>query len=74
MRTLAQSFYLDSTFGVDHELPRAGFTLENPFVYDAVALDMKAIAEQGLVEIVEERVSCTQAQPLVERLSFRRLR
>ena len=35
------------------DLPRAGFTLENPFVYDAVARELKAMADQGLVEIVD---------------------
>jgi hypothetical protein len=74
VRSLAQTFYMDSEFGVDQELPRAGFTLENPFVYDAVAKDMKAMADQGLVEIVDERVSASRQEPLVERLRFRRLR
>ena len=74
MRSLAQTFYLDSEFGIDQELPRAGFTLENRFVYDAVAKDIKAMAQQGLVEIVDEQVSSSDAEPLVERLRFRRLR
>jgi hypothetical protein len=73
--TLAQSFYLDSEFGLTQALPRAGSTLENPFVYDAVAKDLKDMAEQGLVEIVDEHVSPTAArEPLIDRLSFRRLR
>jgi hypothetical protein len=74
VRSLAQTLYLDSEFGVAHELPRAGLTLENPFVYDAVAKELKAMAERGLVEIVDEQVVRFAHEPLVERLSFRRLR
>jgi hypothetical protein len=73
LTTLAQALYLDSEFGVEHDLPRAGSTLENPFVYDAVAKDLKDMAEQGLVEIVAERVSRVDPA-LIDRLSFRRLR
>jgi hypothetical protein len=74
MRSLAQTVYLDSAFGVVEDLPRAGSTLENPFVYDAVARELKAMAESGLIEIVEEQVRRFAQEPLVEYLSFRRLR
>ena len=74
MRSLAQRFYQDSEFGVAQDLPRAGSTLENPFVYDAVARELKAMADQGLVEIVDEQTAHCAQQPLVDRLSFRRLR
>jgi len=75
VRSLAQTLYLDSEFGVAQDLPRAGSTLENPFVYDAVARELKEMADRGLVEIVDERVTrFAQDEPLVERLSFRRLR
>ena len=74
MRSLAQTFYLDSQFGVPQELPRAGSTLENPYVYDAVAKELKAMADRGLVEIVDEQVATYAKEPLVERLRFKRLR
>lgn len=74
MRSLAQTFYLDSEFGTVQELPKAGCALENPYVYDAVAQDMKSMARQGLVEIVDERVSPVPDVPLVEHLAFRRVR
>jgi hypothetical protein len=74
VRSLAQTFYLDSQFGVAQELPRAGSTLENPFVYDAVAKELKAMADRGLVEIVDEQVAAYPQEPLVERLRFKRLR
>ena len=74
MRSLAQTLYLDSQFGVVEDIPRAGSTLENPFVYDAVARELKSMAERGLVEIVDEQMTLFAQEPLVERLSFRRLR
>jgi hypothetical protein len=66
--------YRDSEFGIEQDLPRAGSTLENPFVYDAVAKEMKDLADRGLVEIVDERHSSADPEPLIDRLSFRRLR
>ena len=74
MRSLAQTLYLDSEFGVTHGVERAGSTLENPFVYDAVAKELKDMAAQGLIEIVNERVTEVAREPLIDWLSFRRLR
>jgi len=72
--SLAQTVYLDSEFGVAQDLPRAGSTLENPFVYDAVAKELKDMADRGLIEIVSERVSEVARETLIDRLSFRRIR
>lgn len=74
MRTLAQSFYVDSTFGVECELPRAGSALENPFVYDASARELKAMAERGLIEVIKEQSHALGDEQLIDHLSFRRLR
>ena len=74
MHTLAQSLYLDSQFGVEQELPRAGSTLEHPLVFNATAQELKAMAAQGLVEIVRERCADGADGGLIDRLSFRRLR
>lgn len=74
MPTIAQTVYLDSEFGVAQDLPRAGSTLENPFVYDAVAQELKNMADRGLVEIVSERHSEVARESLIDRLTFRRLR
>lgn len=74
MRTLAQAAYLDSCFGVESELPHAGSALENPFVYDASAREIKQLAERGLVEIVAERRRQLDDEALIAHLSFRRLR
>ena len=73
MRTLAQSFFVDSTFGVEHELPRAGSALENPYVYDASARELKALAERGLIEVVKEQVVVLGDEKLIGRFSFKRL-
>jgi hypothetical protein len=74
MRTLAQSAYLDSEFGSLCELPRVGTPLENPHVYDASARELKAMALQGLVKIVEERRRSEGPGELISRLTFQRLR
>lgn len=74
MRTLAHSVYLDSQFGVEQELPRAGSALEHPLVFDDAARELKAMAAQGLVEIVGEHSAQSADAVLIDRLSFKRLR
>jgi len=74
MRTLAQSAYLESEFGTLSELPSAGTSLENPYVYDASARELKAMAAQGLVKIVEEQRHDVGPEGLISRLTFKRLR
>ncbi len=74
MQTLAQSAYLDSEFGALCELPSAGTSLENLYVYDASARELKAMAAQGLVKIVEERRLADGRGGLISRLTFERLR
>lgn len=74
MRTLAQSAYIDSEFGILCELPNVGTPLENPYVYDSSAKELKAMASQGLVKIVEERRRSEGPGALISRLTFERLR
>jgi hypothetical protein len=74
VRTLAHIVYLDSEFGVPQDLPKAGSTLENPYVYDATARELKSMAERGLVRIVGEHTGGSQDDPLIDSLSFVRLR
>ncbi len=74
MRTLAQSAYIESEFGILCELPSVGTPLENPYVYDASARELKAMASQGLVKIVEERRHREGPGELISRLTFERLR
>lgn len=72
MRTLAQTAFLDSEPGILVELPSVGSALENPYVYDASARELKAMAEDGLLEIVEERRG--GLGELIQKLTFNRLR
>ena len=74
MKTLAQSAYLESEVGALSELPAAGTPLENPYVYDASARELKAMAAQGLVKIVEERRGAPGSDALIRHLTFKRLR
>lgn len=74
MTTLAQTLYLDSEFGIPLDVPRVGSTLENPFVYDSVARELKAMAERGLIEIVAEHQRQVSNDQLIDNLRFRRLR
>jgi hypothetical protein len=74
MRTLAQAAYIDSRFGVESELPCVGSALENPYVYDASARELKALAERGLIEVVAEQTRVIGDEPLIAHLKFKRLR
>jgi hypothetical protein len=74
MHTLAQSIFIDSAFGVERELPHAGSALENPYVYDASALELKAMADRGLIEVIQEKRRVVNNEALIGQLSFRRLR
>ena len=74
MNTLAHGEYLDSDFGELRELPRVGCALEHPLVFDDAARELKAMAAQGLVEIVAERTNGDGDGALIDRLSFKRLR
>jgi hypothetical protein len=72
--SLVETFYLDSEFGVPTELAAAGTALENPYVYDSAARDLKAMAERGLVKIMREQVCRGANELLIQRISFQRLR
>ena len=74
VRTLAQSVYLESGFGVVNQLPRAGSPLENPYVFDSSARELKSMAERGLIEVVSEQSRGVGDETLISRFSFKRLR
>lgn len=74
MRTMAHSVYLDSEFGVPQELPKAGSPLENPYVYDAIAKELKSMADRGLVRIVGQHEVGLENDALIDKLCFVRLR
>jgi hypothetical protein len=71
---LARSVFLESEIGAIEELPRSGTALENPFVFDAVANDLKRMAASGLVEIVDEHRTRAGSDTLIDSIRYRRLR
>jgi hypothetical protein len=72
MATLAEAVFIESGFGVECELPRQGCALENPYVFDASARELKALAERGEVDIVSENSILVGHEMLINQLSFRR--
>jgi len=74
VRSIVQSIYVDSQLGEPTELEPAGTGLENPYVYDSAARELKAMANRGLVRIVGEHVRKGGPQSLIERITFARLR
>ena len=74
MQTLATSAYLEADVGAISELPRAGSSLENPYAYDAAAREIKALAERGLVAVVDERTSGDPGKLLTTAIRFKKLR
>ena len=71
MSPLINRAYLNSEPGVLTALVAAGTSLENPYVYDSAARDLKTLADKGLVEIAEERRT---DEALIGAISFRRIR
>jgi hypothetical protein len=74
MLTIADSLLAHTPLGAKSELPRAGTALENPYVYDAAAREIKEHAIRGRVEIIDEVVTPMGAEQVVSRLVFKRLR
>lgn len=74
MSNLVLNAYLDSEFNVPTELEGAGTALENPYVYDSAARELKSLAERGLVKITREKVTHVPAGQLISKISFARLR
>jgi hypothetical protein len=72
--TVVQNIYLDSEIGVPTDLIAAGTSLENPYVYDSVARELKSMANQGLVRITAESLASNAQEPLIERIRFERVR
>jgi len=72
--TLVQDIYLDSEIGVPTDLIAAGTSLENPYVYDSAARELKSMANQGLVRITAESLAPSLQEPLIKRIRFERVR
>ncbi len=74
MLSIAESLMIQTPLGATFELPRAGTALENPYVYDAAAREIKEHASRGRVEIIDEVFTPMNAEQVVSRLVFRRVR
>jgi hypothetical protein len=74
MRSLLHSIYLDSRPGELTELEASGTGLENPYVYDSAARELKSMARRGLVKIVREETRPAAEGELIDRIAFSRLR
>lgn len=64
----------DRLVGVPTEVEAAGTPLENPYVYDSVARELKAMANEGLLQVVGEESRQEGAGDRIDRISFVRLR
>ncbi|MCU0814191.1 MAG: hypothetical protein MUC32_07670 [Burkholderiaceae bacterium] len=73
MPSIAHSIHAFAPIGAVVELPSAGTWLENPYVYDAAARDIKAFVAHGCTEIVDEKVEHLGGEPITVHLAFRRL-
>ena len=74
MDNLARSIYLESRLGERTLLRPAGNALENPYVYDSVARDLKELAGRGLLRIEAEEACEKSEEPLISSFAFTRLR
>jgi len=74
MGTIAEVIYRDTVVGTTMALQKAGTGLENRYVFDSTAYDIKDMASQGLVQIVDERKSESADGALITELVFKRLR
>ena len=74
MTSLSRSIYLAADIGIPTDVVAAGSSHENPYVYDSVARELKSMADEGLLEVVSEDRRSGETEPLIERISFSRLR
>jgi hypothetical protein len=70
MGTIAQALVREAAPGAIQDLPKAGTALEHPWVFDATAHDLKAMAERGEIEILAEDRALIDNQWLIDRLQF----
>jgi len=74
MNTIAQSIYSEASIGTPIALPKAGTALENRYVFDSSAREIKAMAGRGLVKIVSERHASEHESALITDICFARVR
>jgi hypothetical protein len=74
MQTIAESVYRCADIGSTIALPKAGTRLENRYVFDSSAREIKAMAERGLVEIVTEHHAAGHEGALITDIVFVKIR
>jgi hypothetical protein len=74
MHSIAERLYQEAIVGSTIALPKAGTRLENRYVFDAAAREVKAMAERGLVEIVTEHRIGVHESSLITEIVFVKLR
>ena len=74
MNTIAKSIYSNASIGTPISLPKAGTALENRYVFDSSAREIKAMAGRGLVKIVSERRASEHESALITDICFARVR
>jgi hypothetical protein len=74
MTSMSRTIYLSADVGVPTDVPPAGSSLENPYVYDSVARELKAMADEGLLQVVSEDRRQGASEPLIGHIRFARLR
>lgn len=73
MITIVQRAYREATVGAIVSLPKSGTQLENRYVFDAAAREVRAMAEFGRVKIVDERRESQHDSVLITDISFIKL-
>lgn len=74
MHTIADSIYRDASIGIAVALPKAGTALENGFVFDSSAREIKAMADLGLVRIISESRATENERAPITDMVFVRMR
>ncbi|MDT7838955.1 hypothetical protein [Aquabacterium sp. OR-4] len=71
--SIARQIFSQAPVGEAVRLPQAGTALENPYVFDSVAREIKfAGSEFGELEVIEERTLASEESLIVD-FVFRRL-
>jgi hypothetical protein len=70
MTTIVQRVYRETAVGAIVSLPKSGTQLENRYVFDAAAREVKAMAELGRVKIVDECRESQHDSALITDISF----
>ncbi len=74
MHSSPERLYQEAIIGSTIALPKAGTRLENRYVFDAAAREVRAMAERGLVEIVTEHRTGVHESSLITEIVFVKLR